>query len=117
MIHHTNFRREREPERWRAQGERESLVERQRLECREQALYRCSETKIFSPAYLAGVFCCKPFLQPPSILPISSKSPDILEYFSVGMSLLSQASCIKNFKLSSLAIVLLSMRILLSLAK
>ena len=61
----TNLRREREPERGRAQGEREPPLERQRLERRVSSSGRGSETVIFSPAYWAGVFCgiffCKPF--------------------------------------------------------
>lgn len=72
----------------------------------------------FSPTFFygMGVFCfsktfsCSPFLQPPSILPISSKFFEISAYFSVRISFDSHASCMKNFRLSNFAIVLESMR-------
>ena len=65
----------------------------------------------FSSAYGRGVFVSKPFLQAPSCCPISSKSSEIKAYFSSGMSLFSHAICTKNFNLSSLAMVLLNIKI------
>lgn len=76
-----------------------------------------SRNYYLSSAPVAEVFFCKPFLHPPSCLPISSKSLDIFVYFSVGISLASQASCIKNFRLSSFAIVLESMSIFCSVVR
>ena len=51
-----------------------------------------------------GVFFSRPFFQPPSILPISSRFPESVEYFSLGIHLFSQAICRKNFTPSSLEI-------------
>jgi hypothetical protein len=58
------------------------------------------------PLYLAGVLLNRPFLHPPSIRPISASFSESSEYFSVFISLCSQAICVKNFKESNLEIVL-----------
>lgn len=51
------LRREREPERWPAQGEREPVVERQCLERREPQSLRDPETVVFLPSLSGGSFC------------------------------------------------------------
>lgn len=59
----------------------------------------------FSPQFVVGeFFVCSPFLHPPSIRPISSSLVDNSENLSVGISLLSHASCAKNLSTSSLEI-------------
>ncbi len=67
-----------------------------------------------SSAQLAEVFFCRPFFQPPSCRPISSILPIKSEYLSVGIILLSHASCAKNFTISSFVIALFSIGILCS---
>lgn len=57
-------------------------------------------------ACVAGVFFSRsPLRQPPSIRPISSSCLEISIYFSFGMSLFSQANCMKNLRTSSLEMV------------
>lgn len=56
--------------------------------------------------YTAGVFVCNPFFHPPSCRPISSSCFEISAYLSVGISLFSHASCMKNFRMSSFDIAL-----------
>lgn len=51
--------------------------------------------------YLRGVFVSRPFLHPPSILPISSNCSESMAYLSFGRHLFSHASCKKNFTPSS----------------
>ena len=51
-----------------------------------------SRNYCFSPVHFTGVLFCKPFFQPPSIRPTSSNLLDISIYFSLGISLFSQAS-------------------------
>lgn len=58
--------------------------------------YRCS------PEDGLGSLLSIPFFQPPSILPISSNCPEMIEYFSVGISFNSQDVCRRNFIISSL---------------
>ena len=63
------FRCQRERQfRRQARCERESVRERQRLECRESSSHRGSETYCFSPTDFAGVLflSINPFLQAPS---------------------------------------------------
>lgn len=61
-----------------------------------------SRNYCFSPPTLVeGVLLWSPFFQPPSIRPISSSFKRSSEYFSVVMSLLSQASWVKNLTTSS----------------
>lgn len=67
-----------------------------------------------SSAQLAEVFFCRPFFQPPSCRPISSRFAIRSEYLSVGMSLLSHASWVKNLTMSSFVIALLSIGTLCS---
>ena len=74
-----------------------------RLAWRDSPSGRRSATNC-SPTHLVEVLFKRPFLQPPSILPISSSSSESSEYLSVVISLRSQAIWTKNFKLSILEI-------------
>jgi hypothetical protein len=60
-----------------------------------------SRNSYISPVYLAGVFFFKPFFHPPNILPTSSSFFESIRYFSLGISLFSQAICKKNLRTSS----------------
>ena len=66
----------------------------------------------FSHHFFGGSFVSKPFFQPPSIRPISPSFRVSSECLSVGTSLLSQASWIKNLSTSILDIAFASTRIL-----
>ena len=120
------LRCERELElRWQPQGQREPLLERQRVERRESASHRGSETYHFSYHVVVGVLSTgcllvglllvvvwSPFFQPPSILPTSSSFSESIVYFSVGINLFSQAIWQKNFKISTLDMILPNSNIL-----
>ncbi len=55
-------------------------------------------------SYRVGVLFSSPFLQPPSMRPISSSFPEIEIYFLESSSFVSQASWRKNFRRSSFVI-------------
>ena len=95
-----------EPECQQAQGECEPLLERQCLECRESQSGCRSETGYFSHHFFGGSFASRPFFQPPSCRPISPSISANSAYFSVGMSLDSQASWVKNLTKSNFDIAL-----------
>ena len=101
------LRGERQPERGQAEGQCQPFLERQRLECRQPQSCGCPETDSFSHCFAVRVLFWRPFLQAPSWRPISSSCSDIVEYLSVAISLLSQASCMKYFTVSSLVRALL----------
>lgn len=66
----------------------------------------------FSPRLKVGEFLlANPFFQPPSCRPISSSFPIKSEYVSVGIILLSHASCTKNFTISSFVMALFNIGI------
>lgn len=77
---------------------------------------RCSPPKLlcFSRYFFGGSFVSSPFFQPPSCLPISPNIWDSSACWSVEISLFSQASWIKNLRISSLDIVLMSSSIFCS---
>jgi len=66
------------------------------------------------PIYFGGVFLSRPFFQPPNILPISFRSSERVEYFSLETHLFSQAICKKNFTPSSLEMAVVNLIILVS---
>ena len=85
-VYYTFLRCERESElRWEAQGEREPVSERQRLECRESSSHRGPETHYFLSLVWVRVFVCNPFFHPPSCRPISSSFWSSTAYFSCEM--------------------------------
>ncbi|MFH1225741.1 MAG: hypothetical protein V1684_00440 [bacterium] len=68
----------------------------------------------FPPAGKAGVLFKSPFLQPPSIRPISSNFWERSKYLSAGINLLSHANWTKNFRISRRDMVFVSRTIFCS---
>lgn len=105
MVCCTFLRRERQCERrWSPQCERQSLLERQRLECQVSQPLRDPATYCFSRPLCGESFVSNPFFQPPSICPISSSASERTLYFLISISPFSQPICRKNFSRSSFPI-------------